>query len=108
MISGTQLIEEVRRLALAYPDRVSEAQYAKVTMEGVVPVCIFGHALVALGVSPELMYEDVAYRNVAIHQVSTIAFTEAEAKWASDVQFNQDAHFRWGFAVLDTDRLAYR
>lgn len=107
--------QEVRRLAAAHPDHVAEqAQYVSATGD---PICIFGHALLSLGVQPKtLVYYDWTATLQGPEPISTnIAYMMAEVFdvpehsgpigrwWAERVQRSQDNGHSWGEAVRLAD-----
>lgn len=106
MFTIDELISEVCRLAAERPDFVyerpvegSECQYIH---EGDEPGCIFGHALLNLGVDP-----DKLRRSVAIHTVLQRLGVDATADqldWCLVAQSAQDTGEPWAVAVRNANQ----
>jgi hypothetical protein len=124
MISFGAVVDEIRRLAGEFPGRKAES----VLLDGRIPVCIVGHALVNLGVELEMrpqldewdepMSEDNAllYRDgvrvgkaddavdgMDWNALGFVEPTEDQLGWAYKVQRLQDIGYAWDLAVHEAD-----
>lgn len=108
----TALEAEVRRLAADDPNRVVDCKYTFTTEDGAVePLCIFGHALVALGVPVRdlVPWDDASFNAPGVaNQITDVVPAIAPAvvgedSWFSKVQEIQDADQPWGDAVRWAD-----
>lgn len=124
MIPFGRVIDELRRLGQAYPDRV--AKCCLFGPDGKIPECIVGHAFINVGVEvamdadsePGLDANLVTPDGLVVgHSSDTIEMmhfkkiglrqpTEKQLRWAFDVQSAQDSGYPWGEAVRSADEEA--
>jgi hypothetical protein len=117
MVTATEIIQEVRRLAAERPDYVYDEGEEPEGGDSIRcfywkddrPSCIFGHALFRLGVTPERLQAADAVAPVGDSIESllnrlAVGETPTETQWMGTVQRRQDDGWAWGEAVAATDR----
>ena len=114
MTTATEVIEEVRRLVAEQPDFVygkqegagGECSYFGCNVgDSAGQACIVGQALANLNVDmSDMKHKEAQGYGMDIgaaleKEVVAIPYTEEEARWLGDVQYNQDFDKPWAQAV---------
>jgi hypothetical protein len=126
MITQYDVVQEVRKIAAERPDFIyRKPQYKSNGVlvdsascmyinspegEEPIPGCIFGHALLNLGVEPDRIrkYEGAIASSIVRNLLREATVDVLNADWMNKVQDAQDDGVAWGDAVASADEAAER
>lgn len=106
-----ELIEEVYRLAKENPDFCyTSLRRCYYIANNTHPSCIFGQALLNLGVSKETLKTADEYQNtgkdiIGVLDMLNIEYNDNQRVWCKGIQRFQDNGFPWSYCIKFIDEL---